>query len=182
MTNSKRTHLSWITAALLACLPAAGWSAGGGGGGGSSNGMQAAEKRDPDYMAGEAAVKRKDWPEVVARMKAAIERDAKNADAWNYLGYAHRHLGDMDSSFKAYDTALQLNPRHRGAHEYVGEAWLKVGRPDKAEEHLKALDKLCFFPCEEYTDLKEKLAGYKRAQAAAAPEAAAPAGEAAPKQ
>lgn len=179
--DNKRMNTTWIAAVLLACLPLAGWSAGGGGGGGGGDEMQAAEKRDPDYVAGEAAVKRKDWPEVVARMKAAIGRDARNADAWNYLGYAHRHLGDMDSSFKAYDTALQINPKHRGAHEYVGEAWLKMGRLDKAEEHLKVLDKLCFFPCEEYTDLKEKVAEYKRTQSAAAPAVASPSAEATPK-
>lgn len=148
------------------------WSAGGGGG--SSGSPTVEVKRDPDYVAGEAAVKRQDWPEVVARMQSVIGRDARNADAWNYLGYAQRHLGDMDSSFKSYDTALQINPRHRGAHEYVGEAWLKVGRVDKAEEHLKALDKLCFFPCEEYTELKEKIADHKRSAAVPTADAAAP--------
>ncbi len=49
-------------------------------------------------------------------------RDAGNADAWNYMGYACRKLGDMDNSFKHYDKALQLNPRYKGAHEYLGEA------------------------------------------------------------
>lgn len=160
-------HRTWITAAaacgVLLALPAWGAGDGGGGGGGSD---RVAKRLDPDYRAGVAAVKKQDWQEVVARMNAVIARDAQNADAWNYLGYAQRHLGDLDGSFKAYGTALQLDPRHRGAHEYVGEAYLKVGRLDKAEEHLKVLDKLCLFPCEQYTDLKEKIAEYKRGQGA----------------
>src|SRR3972149_10628655 len=32
----------------------------------------------------------------------------------------------MDLAFKYYERALAINPRHRGAHEYVGEAYLSV--------------------------------------------------------
>ena len=32
----------------------------------------------------------------------------------------------------------------------------------KAEEHLARLDKLCFFSCEEYRDLKKAIEDYKR--------------------
>jgi DNA-binding SARP family transcriptional activator len=68
----------------------------------------------------------------------------------------------MDNSFKHYERALQLNPGHRDAHEYMGEAYLQVGRVEDAEVHLKALDKLCWLPCEQYTELKEKIATFKR--------------------
>ncbi len=104
----------------------------------------------------------KNWQQVINRMGTVIQRDPKNADAWNYLGYAYRQLGEMDNSFKHYETALQLNPKHRGAHEYLGEAYLQVGKLAKAEEQLKALDKLCVLPCDEYSDLKEHIAKYKR--------------------
>ena len=36
-----------------------------------------------------------------------------------------------------------------------------VGNVDKAKEHLGVLDKLCFFPCSEYTDLKKAIATYE---------------------
>ncbi len=36
------------------------------------------------------------------------------------------------------------------------------GNLAKAEEHLKTLDGLCFFPCEEYTDLKRSVEKYRR--------------------
>jgi Tfp pilus assembly protein PilF len=101
----------------------------------------------------------------VGHLDRAIRTDPRNADAWNLLGFAYRHMGQMDKSFQHYEKALELNPRHRDAHEYVGEAYLQVGQLDGAEKHLKALDKLCWFPCEQYTELKEKIEKFKRARA-----------------
>jgi hypothetical protein len=34
----------------------------------------------------------------------------------------------------------------------------------KAEEHLRALDRLCMLPCEEFTDLQEAIEAYKARQ------------------
>jgi len=55
----------------------------------------------------------------------------------------------MSLVFKHYNEALRIDPEHRGAHEYLGEAYLMVGNLAKAKEHLAVLDKLCFFPCDE---------------------------------
>jgi tetratricopeptide (TPR) repeat protein len=152
--------LSAATALLIvATLPALG--AGGGGGGGGGGDAAQAVSADPEFNQGVAAVAAKNWPQVIARMGSVVARDPKNADAWNYMGYAYRQMGEMDKSFKHYEMALQLNPKHRGAHEYLGEAYLMVGKLAQAEEQLKALDKLCFLPCEEYSDLKEHIAKYK---------------------
>ena len=63
--------------------------------------------------------------------------------------------------FKHYGEALRIDPKHKGAHEYVGEAYLLVGNVAKAKEHLAALDKLCFFSCEEYRDLKKAIQEYE---------------------
>jgi len=109
-----------------------------------------------------AAVKAKDWSRVVARMGAVTQRDPKNADAWNELGHAYRQLGDMDNSLKNYERALQVDPKHKGAHEYLGEAYLQLGKLDLAEQHLKALDRICLLPCEQYSDLKAQVERYKR--------------------
>ena len=159
-----KTMLSALAALLfVAAMPAPGAGGGGGGGGGGAgggDGMPAAA-RDPDFAAGVAAVRAKDWPEVLARMGSVVARDPKNADARNYLGYAYRQIGEMDKSFENYEIALQLDPKHRDAREYLGEAYLMVGRLAQAEEQLKALDALCFLPCEQYSDLKEQIARYK---------------------
>ena len=116
---------------------------------------------DPDYAAGKQAIEAKDWDSAIKRLSSAALRDTRNADIQNYLGYAHRNSGRMALAFKHYERALQLNPRHRGAHEYVGEAYLLVGNLAKAKEHLAALEKICLIPCEEYGELKEKIDAYR---------------------
>ena len=68
-----------------------------------------------------------------------------------------RNQKKYDESLVAYKQALTLNPKHKGAHEYIGEAYIQMGQLDKAKEHLAILDKLCFFSCEEYRDLKKAI-------------------------
>ena len=120
-----------------------------------------ASQLDPDYAAGKQAIEARQWSTAVRRLSSAALRDTRNADIQNYLGYAHRQLGEMDAAFKHYELALRLNPRHRGAHEYVGEAYLKMGNPGKALMHLAALQKICLVPCEEMVDLQKAIADYE---------------------
>ena len=120
---------------------------------------------DPDYAAGKAAIAAKDWTGAIRSLSSAALRDTRHADIQNYLGYAYRQSGQLQPAFTHYQKALQLNPRHRGAHEYIGEAYLMTNNPAKAEEHLAALQRICLIPCEEYGDLKKAIADY-RARAA----------------
>ncbi len=118
---------------------------------------------DPDYATGKQALERKDWREATRRFSQAALRDPNNADLQNYLGYSYRNLKQLDLAFKHYKRALELNPRHRGAHEYIGEAFLLMKDLAKAQEHVAALESICLLPCEELSDLKEKIAAYKSA-------------------
>src|SRR2546425_4447425 len=121
-----------------------------------------AERTDPDYAAGKAALDAKDWGSAMRLLSSAAVRDTRNADLQNYLGYAYRNARRLELAVKHYQRALQLNPRHRGAHEYAGEAYLIVNNLAKAEEHLAALEKICLIPCEEYEDLRKAIAEYRR--------------------
>jgi Flp pilus assembly protein TadD len=121
-----------------------------------------AAQRDPDYAAGKKAIEAKDWTAAIKALSAAALRDTRNADIQNYLGYAYRNAGQLDAAFEHYELALTLSPRHRGAHEYVGEAYLIVNDLAKAEQHLAALQAICLIPCEEFDELKEKIEDYKR--------------------
>jgi Flp pilus assembly protein TadD len=105
----------------------------------------------------------KDWPGAQDVMQKAVARDPGNADYHNLLAYAIRHTArpNMDVVFKHYGEALRIDPKHRGAHEYIGEAYLLVGNLAKAKEHLAALDKLCVFSCEEFRDLKKAIQEYE---------------------
>lgn len=122
----------------------------------------AAVRLDPEYAAGKEAIKAKDWRAAIKSLSSAALRDTRNPDIQNYLGYAYRNGGQMELAFKHYARALQLNPRHRGAHEYVGEAYLIQDNLSKAQEHLAALEKICLVPCEEYEDLKREIDAYRR--------------------
>ncbi len=121
-----------------------------------------ASAADSDYTAGKKAVEAKDWKSAVRVLSKAELQDDRNPDLQNLLGYAYRNSGNFDLAFKHYEKALALNPRHRGAHEYVGEAYLLVGNLVKAEEHLGTLKEICLIPCEEYDDLKEKVDEYRK--------------------
>lgn len=149
-----------VLAVLLGAIPP--YSAFADGGGGSSSSSTPEKPLDPDYVKAEKAIEAKDWETSIALLKQVVARDEKNADAYNYLGYAERHRGNLETAFQHYDRALALDPKHLGAREYLGEAYLMAENLPKAEEQLAALDKLCFFPCEEFTELKEKIAGYKQ--------------------
>jgi Flp pilus assembly protein TadD len=116
---------------------------------------------DPDYAAGKAAIAAKDWSAAIRLLSSAALRDTRNADIENYLGYAYRQSGQLQPAFTHYQRALQINPRHRGAHEYIGEAYLLANNLTKAEEHLAALQSICLIPCEEYEDLKKAVADYR---------------------
>ena len=111
--------------------------------------------------AGVQAIKAKDWSGAITLLEAEVAANKGTANVYNYLGYAYRNLGDYDAAFKHYAKALKMNPEHRGAHEYIGEAYLKVGNLEMAKKHLDALDRICFFGCGEYDDLKAAVAAYR---------------------
>ena len=121
---------------------------------------------DPDYAAGKQALDAKDWKAAVPAFARAVAKEPGNANAHNFLAYSYRKSGNLDLAFRHYNEALRLDPKHRGAHEYIGEAYLMAGNLAKAEEHLNLLDRLCFFPCEEFDDLKKAIAEYKQRSAA----------------
>jgi Flp pilus assembly protein TadD len=120
-----------------------------------------AAARDPDYAAGKAAIEKKNWAEALKRLQVALKRDPDSADLHNYLGFSHRNLKQMDLAFKHYKRSIELNPRHRGAHEYIGEAYLMVNDLPNAEKHLAMLRSICLLQCEELGDLEKAVVAYK---------------------
>ena len=110
------------------------------------------------------AIKKQDWRRSLAELNLAVREEPRNADAHNLLGYTYRKQAtpNLPKAFEHYKTALSLNPRHKGAHEYVGEAYLMDKKPQEAEKHLAELEKICGNKtCEEYADLAKALADYK---------------------
>ena len=110
-----------------------------------------------------AAAQQNDWKGAASVMQAALSSNPNNADYHSLYAYSLRKGGtpDMDQVFKHYNEALRLDPKHRGAHEYLGEAYLQVGNVAKAKEHLAQLDKLCFFGCSEFNELKRAISEHE---------------------
>ena len=115
-----------------------------------------------------AAIARQDWIGAQALLRAAVARQPQNADAHNLYAYAMRkgpHPA-MDLVFRHYNEALRLDARHRGAHEYIGEAYLMTGNVAKAKEHLAQLERLCAAGCEERAALAREISLFERQHAA----------------
>ena len=116
---------------------------------------------DPDFKAGKKALGAGNWNGAIAAFELAALRDPTNADIRNYIGYAYRRLRQMGPAIGHYQKALMLSPRHRSAREHLGEAYLVLGEPAKAQQLLAELENLCLIPCEEYDDLKRAITAYK---------------------
>ena len=143
-----------LLAGLGAVLPASDALAAGS----SSSTSSQADQRDLER--GKQAIEAQDWERAASHLERAAKSDPRNADVYNLLAYSYRHLGRIDDAFAYYGRALDLDPRHLGAHEYIGEAYLLVGDLAKAEEHLATLTKICA-SCEETEELAEAIESYK---------------------
>ena len=115
---------------------------------------------DPDFAAGKKALVAEDWNGAIMALKLAALRDPRNADIQNYIGYAYRRLRQLGPAMQHYQQALLLNRRHRSAHEHLGELYLVLGEPAKAEQQLATLEDICLIPCAETDDLKRAIAVY----------------------
>ena len=120
------------------------------------------EVNDENFMNGKEQAYKGNYKEAITYLKKSIENDSTNADAFNMLGYSNRKLGKTKEAFDYYNKALDLDPRHRGTHEYIGRLYLNLSQPEKAKTHLDKLDKICFFACDEYMTLKKAIEDYEK--------------------
>ena len=119
-----------------------------------------ASAEDPDYTAGRAAFDRKDWQAAIANLSLVPAGAPREDDAQTMVAYAWRKLGRYDLALENYAAVLVRNPRHRGALEYLGEAYLDLDRVDDANATRARLAGACGVPpvgagpgCEELEDL-----------------------------
>lgn len=84
----------------------------------------------------------------------------KSANVLTYIGFTTRKLGRVDEGMGYYKQALAIKPTHKGANEYLGEAYLQKGDLASAKKQLVKLASICGTSCEEYLDLKGDIAQY----------------------
>jgi len=110
----------------------------------------------PDLSAPRAKIKSKDWTGAITDLKKIAETTT-HADVYSLLGFALRNAGNIPEAKVFYAKALDFDPDHKGAHEYLGELYLKINDMPKAKEQLAVLEKLCPKGCEELDDLRQHI-------------------------
>jgi len=164
---------SWLLAGTLllslgASAPA--FAYGMGGGGGAGGGAMAAVQsqlhlatRDIDALKrAQEAVDFKDWEKAILILTDLTARFDRSADLENMLGFSYRMHGEYAEAFRHYDRALALDPHHKGALEYQGEAYLETDQLPRAETNLSSLRTACDGQaCVEYAALKGAIDRYK---------------------
>ena len=112
----------------------------------------------PDLGAVRAKIKARDFTGAIADLNALIDKGTQHADVYNLLGYSLRRSGDTTTALTFYKKALEFDPDHRGALEYLGELYVQTGDLAKARENAARLAKLCPQGCEELEDLRQAIA------------------------
>lgn len=102
------------------------------------------------------------YAEAIGKLHHITRKDTQNADAFNLLGYALRHTGDMNGSMANYIKALEIEPAHVGALEYQGELFLLLHQPEQADANLAKLKNACPEGCDQLAKLDSAIASYKK--------------------
>jgi cytochrome c-type biogenesis protein CcmH/NrfG len=110
----------------------------------------------PDLTSVRAKIKAKDYTAALAELRDLAE-DVQQADVYNLLGFTLRKTGDYKTSLTYYTKALELQPDHKAAREYLGELYVETAKMEKAKEQLAILTKLCPGGCEEREDLQKAI-------------------------
>jgi tetratricopeptide (TPR) repeat protein len=114
-------------------------------------------KDAPDLTSVRAKIKAKDYKGAIAELTPMLVTN-QHADVYNLLGFSLRKTGDYKQAYTFYRKALDFNPEHKGALEYLGELYVETGEVEKAKENVALLQKICPAGCEELEDLREAIA------------------------
>lgn len=111
----------------------------------------------PDLTSVRAKIDAKDYAGALAELRGLAE-DNQQADVYNLMGFTLRKTGDYRTSLTYYTKALELQPDHKAAREYLGELYVETGEMAKADEQVASLKQLCPAGCEELEDLQKAIA------------------------
>jgi len=161
MSRMQMTRAMAVGAAALLLAFGTFADGGGGGGGGGGSGSEGTDDvhSQPNYTAAIAAINDQRWTDAIRLIH--VLRNDSDADGHNWLAYAYRKSGRLDEAFRHYRRALGIDPKHLGAHEYIGEAYLQAKQPDEARKHLQRLAELCGMQCEQYVDLQRAIGEFQ---------------------
>jgi tetratricopeptide (TPR) repeat protein len=95
--------------------------------------QDAAKAATPEKVAKAQEKARKYYQKALQEFIEAVGAQPAMYQAWNYMGFANRHLGNYQDALSAYAKALALNPNYPDAIEYRGEAYLGLNQIDDAK-------------------------------------------------
>ena len=94
-------------------------------------------------------------------LKVFLENNTSDYEAYNLLGYVERQLQNYELAINFYKKALSLDKNFIGAHHYIAITYLEMDDLESAKYHLNQLDLICLFGCDDFYDLKNKIAFYE---------------------
>ncbi len=145
--QTAHTQLSQALSAPAAADPATtGWS------------FPSAEEGRAAYAEAVGMINQERFVDALAALERAQAANGPNADVLNYMGFASRKLGNFDAALAYYQEALQLEPNHLGATEYLGELYIQMGDLDRARGQLVQLAELCAYGCAQHEELARWIA------------------------
>jgi tetratricopeptide (TPR) repeat protein len=75
----------------------------------------------------------KSYASALQDFQKAVDKNVTLFQAWNYVGFCQRHLGNYQDALAAYGKALDLNPKYGEAYEYRAEAYLGLNMLEEAK-------------------------------------------------
>ena len=96
---------------------------------------------DPDFVAAAVLVHAGAYERAIAAFEALGRPD--DPYVLNYLGYASRKLGRIETALRYYHRALALRPDYARARSYLGEGLVAMGRIDEARVQLAMIEDAC---------------------------------------
>ena len=161
----------YLIVLLLVLITSPAYSAGGGGGSGDEDKTKPVSQYEIAVKMIKKAKKfekknktdkaQKHYKKAIKYLLKHNKKFPAEPDTLNYLGFTHRKVGDYESAEIYYSLGLELDPKHVGINEYMGELFVVTNRLDKAKERLAVL-KDC--NCKEYKDLKLVIEGKKESK------------------
>ena len=110
----------------------------------------------PDLASVRAKIKAQDYKAAIEELTPMLTSN-QHADVYNLMGFSLRKTGDYKQAYTFYRKALDFDPEHKGALEYLGELYVETGQIDKAKENEARLKALCPSGCEELADLQKAI-------------------------
>ena len=161
----------YLIVLLLVLITSPAYSAGGGGGSGDEDktkpvsqyeiAVKMIKKSKKFEKKNKTDKAQKHYKKAIKYLLKHNKKFPAEPDTLNYLGFTHRKVGDYESAEIYYSLGLELDPKHVGINEYMGELFVVTNRLDKAKERLAVL-KDC--NCKEYDELRLVIEGKKKSK------------------